>query len=78
MHAFFLFSFEINPIWCVPAICCCSYQMVRDSTEMFFWQMSSEFVILVPIQNSTWLLESVVQFDWLRFKTLFFKNYTVV
>jgi hypothetical protein len=50
----------------------------KNNAGMFFWWTSSEFVILVPIQNSTWLLESVVQFDWLRFKTLFFKNYTVV
>ena len=50
----------------------------QKETTFFLCWTSSEFVILVPIQNSTWLLESVVQFDWLRFKTLFFKNYTVV
>jgi hypothetical protein len=39
---------------------------------MFLWSTLSEFVILVPIWNSTWLL--VVWFDWLRCKDLFFKT----
>jgi hypothetical protein len=47
-------------------------------TSFSLWWTSSVFVISVPIQNSIWLPEPVMQIDWLSLKALLITNYIVV
>jgi hypothetical protein len=37
----------------------------ENFTGMFLLLTSSEFMILIPIQNSKWLPEPILQFKWL-------------
>ena len=50
----------------------------QKETTFFLCWTSSEFVILVRFQNSTWPLEPFVELDWQSFKALLFRNYLVV
>ena len=67
---------------CHGTLSCCFLkllgQMKSTFGKKFLWWTSSELVILVLIQNLTLSSEPKLQFHWLSYKALLFKNWKVV